>query len=519
MYFLDMSNRNFDNRVIIQRLQQQNYARNLYRNNTTGQGLINNPQNTDGTSSRFNSYRDGAQTEYFRGLTGGAVTVSLGGTFGIPAILPTPTQNNIQSVSSPAPNIWTQLGLDIDGEAVGDFSGFSVSVSADGYTVAIGAYNNDGVNGTDSGHVRVYKFIDDIWTKLGQNIDGEAESDNSGSSVSLSADGSIVAIGADFNDGTTGNNIDNRGHVRVYTFDNINNLWTQLGQDIDGEALGDNSGWPVNLSADGYTVAIGAYTNNGNTGNNLDERGHVRVYKFNNINNVWTQQGQDIDGEATGDWSGVSVSLSADGLIVAIGAQLNDGTTMNTGDNRGHVRVYKFDNINNIWTQQGQDIDGEAIGDNSGISVSLSADGYTVAIGAIMNDGNKGHVRVYKFDNINNVWAQQGQDIDGEATGDFSGISVSLSANGYTVAIGATMNDGNRGHVRVYKFDNINNVWTQQGLDIDGEATGDFSGRSVSLSADGSTVAIGAQLNDGATVNPNDNRGHVRVYKNYALVQ
>jgi hypothetical protein len=46
-----MSNRNFDNRVIIQRLQQQNYARNLYKNNTTGQAIINNPQNSDGTSS------------------------------------------------------------------------------------------------------------------------------------------------------------------------------------------------------------------------------------------------------------------------------------------------------------------------------------------------------------------------------------------------------------------------------------------------------------------------------------
>ena len=35
---------------------------------------------------------------------------------------------------------------------------------------------------------------------------------------------------------------------------------------------------------------------------------------------------------------------------------------------------------------------------------------------------------------------------------------------------------------------------TQIGSDIDGEAAGDQSGRSVSLSADGSTVAIGAYL-------------------------
>jgi hypothetical protein len=78
-----MSNRNFDNRVIIQRLQNQNYARNLYQTNVNGKGLINNPQNSDGNASRLTTFVPGAQTEYFRGLVGGGETVSLGGTFGI----------------------------------------------------------------------------------------------------------------------------------------------------------------------------------------------------------------------------------------------------------------------------------------------------------------------------------------------------------------------------------------------------------------------------------------------------
>ena len=72
-------------------------------------------------------------------------------------------------------------------------------------------------------------------------------------------------------------------------------------------------------------------------------------------------------------------------------------------------------------------------------------------------------------------------------------MSVSLSSDGSTVAIGALGNDGNgsnAGHVRIYK--NISGTWTQQGSDIDGEAAGDYSGYSVSLSSDGSTVAIGA---------------------------
>ena len=85
-----MSNRNFDSRVIIQRLQQQNYARNLYTNNVTGNKIINNPQSTNGDSSTQLTYISGAQTEYVRGLQGGGGTVSVGGIVNIP---PTSSSN------------------------------------------------------------------------------------------------------------------------------------------------------------------------------------------------------------------------------------------------------------------------------------------------------------------------------------------------------------------------------------------------------------------------------------------
>ena len=56
------------------------------------------------------------------------------------------------------------------------------------------------------------------------------------------------------------------------------------------------------------------------------------------MSNSWTKLGADIDGEAYGDESGYSVSLSSDGTIVAIGAPYNDGN----GDSAGHVRVYNW---------------------------------------------------------------------------------------------------------------------------------------------------------------------------------
>ena len=161
-----------------------------------------------------------------------------------------------------------QLGQDINGEAAGDASSFSVSLSADGATLAIGAINNGG-NGSGSGHVRVYQNVAGAWSQIGQDINGEAASDYSGHSVSLSADGTTLAIGARQN---AGNGTD-AGHVRVYQ--NVAGSWVQISQDLDGEAGEDLSGYSVSLSADGFTLAIGAPGNDGNG----SLSGHVRVYQ------------------------------------------------------------------------------------------------------------------------------------------------------------------------------------------------------------------------------------------------
>ena len=339
-----------------------------------------------------------------------------------------------------------------------------------------------------------YTTIFPTWTQVGQDIDGEAAGDSSGWSVSMSSDGTRMAIGAIRNDGTASE----AGHVRVYEWNSGTSLWTQVGQDIDGEAAGDNdwSGFSVSISSDGTRVAIGAVRNDGTAG----DAGHVRVYS--ESGGTWTQVGSDIDGEAASDQSGYSVSISSDGTRVAIGAYGNDGN----GSDAGHVRVYE--ESGGTWTQVGSDIDGEAAGDMLGTSVSMSSDGARVAIGADSNDDNgssAGHVRVYA--ESSGTWTQVGNDIDGEAAGDESGWSVSMSSDGTRVAIGARGNDGT-GHVRVYS--ESGGTWTQVGSDIDGEAAGDQSGAfvPVSMSSDGTRVAIGAPRNDGTGTDA----GHVRVY-------
>jgi hypothetical protein len=383
---------------------------------------------------------------------------------------------------------WTQVGNDIHGEAAGDKSGGTVRMSASGKTLAVGAFNNR----DNAGHVRVYNWNGINWVQMGMDIDGESLNDRSGTSFCVSADGETVAIGAPNNEGNGANS----GHVRIYNWDGT--MWLKMGYDIDGENISDLSGSSVSLSADGRSVAIGAPNNSG-FGTNT---GHTRIYTWNDVS--WTQLGSDIDGENASDLSGSSVSLSASGQTIAIGAFYNDGN----GSNSGHVRIYTWNVATVSWDQMGSDIDGENISDLSGSSVSLSADGETLAIGAPHNDGNgsnSGHVRIYTWNVATVSWDQMGSDVDGENPSDLSGSSVSLSASGQTIAIGARDNSGTNGpgagHTRIYTWNAPS--WIKLGSDIDGENASDLSGSSVSMSADGKTVAIGAP----------SNAGYVRIYK------
>jgi len=380
---------------------------------------------------------------------------------------------------------WIQRGNDIEGEADNDESGKSVSMP-DPYTLAIGAFINDG-NGTTSGHVRIYRWNGSSWVQKGSDIDGEATYDQSGLSVCM-PDSNTVAIGANYNDG----NGSNSGHVRIYSWNG--NSWIQMGADIDGEASSDQSGWSVSMP-DSITIAIGAIWNDGGGSN----AGHVRIYRWDGSS--WTQKGSDIDGEASGDQSGYSVSMP-DSNTVAIGANYNDGN----GTNSGHVRVYSW--VGGSWVQKGLDIDGEAPNDQSGCSVSMP-DSNTVAIGARDNDengSNSGHVRIYRWNGNN--WVQKGNDINGEAADNASGWSVNMPDTN-TIAVGAPYNKGfatNAGHVRVFKWNGTD--WTQIGSDIDGKAALEYSGWSVSM-PDSATVAIGAPDADGILTNA----GIVRIYK------
>ncbi len=328
---------------------------------------------------------------------------------------------------------WTQLGSDIDGEASSDNFGTCIALSADGHILAVGAPNNGG-NGTHSGEVKIYQYNESTseWELLGSPIYGEGEENYCGLHISLSNDGYTVAVSSPYND-VAG---ENAGEVRVFHYDG--NAWQQVGNTIYGENAGEKIG-NLSLNGDGTILAIGSNFNS-------DYSGFVRVYKL--VNDTWTMQGSEITGEAAQDYSSI-IALSDDGLTLAIGAYGND----NNGDAAGCVRVFYFDGA--TWTQIGQDINGDAEGDWFGGAVDISDDGSRVAVGAFRNNTGgewAGQAKVFQL--IDDDWQQIGEPITGSNDNDGLGQSIAISGNGQRIIVGIPRSDGNgnnSGAAQVYE--------------------------------------------------------------------
>lgn len=171
----------------------------------------------------------------------------------------------------------------------------------------------------------------------------------------------------------------------------------------------------------------------------------MRVWKW---GSAWTRRGADIEGEAY-DSAGYSVAISEDGSVVAVGAILNDGGGVK---NTGQVSVHEWNGDSDSWARRGDDIHGPMAGDESGYSVSLSADARYLAIGAPKSDkggADAGEVRVFEWDD--SAYAQRGKTITGDAVLDRLGWAVSLSGDGDVLACGMPHSD--RGRARVLAWD------------------------------------------------------------------
>lgn len=359
---------------------------------------------------------------------------------------------------------WVQLGQDINGISEGEQTGRSLSISGDGTTLAIGApFSSNSI-----GQVRVYRIPNSNWEQIGDSINGTQQNEILGISVSLSKNGNVLAIGSAGFDTST-------GKVTIYEFNGTN--WVQLGNDIDGDNINDEFGYSVSLSDNGNIVGIGTTS------------GLPKIYEFINLN--WTQKGSDLDN------TGFSVSLSGNGNIFAIGDKDVNSET-------GQVKIYNYNGIE--WLLLGSELSGDNENESFGRSVSISSNGIYLVIGAPGDFTNrKGYFKVFEF--INNNWQQIGNNVIGGF--DFFGYAVSITNNGKSVGVGANNASPNglrSGQTSIYNYNGIN--WNKN-VSFDGKEANDGNGYAVSLSNDGKIFAFGAPFSN---VNFSSS-GQARVFK------
>ena len=351
------------------------------------------------------------------------------------------------------PSGWTQIGGSIDGEEYVNFAGFSVAISDDGKTVAIGAIGNDGDDDTVSigdfvGNVRVFERDEENevgWSQIGDNINGVSQGGATGFSISMSGDGKRLTVGAPFDN--------DDGTVRMYERNNESSSgWDQIGLTIDGIDPEGRAGWSVAMSGDGKVVAVGEPGNDQQT----NEGGKVHVYKYDE--GSWDPMG-DYFGAGPTYNAGHSVSLSYDGHCLAIGQPGDDGdSASSSNDDVGSVVVLKYDTDGNMWNQVGDKINGIEDGDEFGYVVSLSDDGRTLAVGAT-TESAPGYAAVFclgKDDMNNDVWKLLGEvipvmDVQNIPFPFLHPISLNMSGNGDFVAIGSPFSDMGRGTTGIYE--------------------------------------------------------------------
>ena len=140
--------------------------------------------------------------------------------------------------------------------------GYSVSLSGNGQLISVGSYNSDYIS-TNSGQVTVYQYVSgtNTWTKLGNDIYGYESNEQFGSAVMISKDGSTIVSGS-WNSDIGGTDT---GYVKVFKF--LDGYWKQIGRKIIGENTSDKLGFAVSISTDGSIIAVGSIGFNNNSGN------------------------------------------------------------------------------------------------------------------------------------------------------------------------------------------------------------------------------------------------------------
>ncbi len=443
----------------------------------------------------------------------------------------------------------------------GDYFGDSVSLSADGSTLAVGAWAENssaiGINGSDSdrdastsGAVYIFVREDTKWSQQAFIKASNAEAyDWFGVSLSLSNNGNTLIVGAR-NEESAGRGVnaiqtDNSASDSgaAYVFVRNGDTWSQnaylKASNADAD---DNFGTAVTVSGDGLTIAVGADEESSrSSGINGDESNNGwsnagAVYIFTSNGSSWQQQAYvkaSTTLTASAKHFGEAVSLSNDGNTLAVGASGDSSAATGINGDESDTSAsfsgaaFVFTRTGTIWSQQAYvKASNTEEQENFGAKISLSGDGSTLAVSADLEDSASAGIggdqannsatssgAVYIFERTSDQWSQEAY-IKASNTdiGDYFGTSISLNYDGKLLAVGAIHEDSMASGIggvewsvsssnsgAVYVYEKTDGSWSQLAY-VKSSNTGanDWFGVAVSLSGDGGTLAVGATHEDGS---------------------
>ena len=485
---------------------------------------------------------------------------------------------------------WYSQDIDPSNLEAGDTFGSALSLTSDGLKLAIGAPVDDGAsNGASAtGAVYLYEFDDDDfngaalsgiigdgYTGTGNvNIDLDS-TDRFGASVALDKYGERLVVGAPQDDGSS-DDVANSGAVHLFTFTDqsfsggvhagtIGSDYTAL--DVTNIGTVDKFGRSVSLNGDANMLVVGAQNDDGN-GDAVADSGAVYLISFTNNSfaggqvrgiigqNYSSDNSLDLNNLGSDDRFGFSVSLSNNGMRLAVGAKNDDGAS-DTATDTGAVYLFGFENemyknasllatIGSGYSNSEQfavDLDDS---DAFGSAVALNDAGTTLAVGAQNDDGDSnaatdtGAVYLFSFadtdygtmeheSTIGYLYNKANQlQITDLQDSDKFGSALALNADDRLV-VGAAFSDGHNGDaadsgmVKMISFSD--NVFSDPELvaSISKDAfindlpnnnlttSGEAYGAAVSLDGDGDRLAVTA-IYDGGNPDSSNNYGAVHLY-------
>ncbi len=420
-----------------------------------------------------------------------------------------------------------------------DRFGQVVKLSADGSTLAIAAHleksNATGINGDESdnslnqaGAIYVFKRVGAQWSQQAYiKASNTDDWDLFGHSMDLSADGSILAVGAPREDSVAttinGNENDNSGSSigAAYIFTRAAGVWSQEAYIKASEAPPTGHmlsfGVDVALDSSGSTLAVGSEW--GRSGDNATGLAHIYVRSGTTWNEQQILSASNAD---SSDGFGLALALSGDGNTLAVGAPneesaargINGDQSDNSADHAG--AVYMFNRIASSWTQQAYiKASNAGEGDYFGNELSLSGDGTLLAVGvpressssevSQFSDSLSWSGTTYVFQLTDTSWSQIDflKASNAEQSDQF-GASISFNFDGSLLAVGAPGEDGrahglggdgSSGGQRIagaaYIFKRTPNGFQQINY-VKAKHTKEYValGADVDFSADGKTLAV-----------------------------